>query len=89
MGADFYEAAEEKCANKEIHQPNVGIGRGTIIKNAIIDMNARIGSDCRIGYGDTALEDGDYGNYSVRDKIIVIPPTELGKTKIFRYRKPP
>jgi len=73
LGANFYETGEDKAENKRKGIPNIGIGRGTIIKRAIIDMNARIGENCRIGIDSDTREDGDYGSYWIRDGIIVIP----------------
>ena len=52
--------------------PNIGIGRATIIKRAIIDQNARIGSNCRIGIDNIKRAEGDFEMYSVHDGIIVI-----------------
>jgi glucose-1-phosphate adenylyltransferase len=51
----------------------VGIGKGAIIKGAIIDKNACIGENCRIGVDDVARSDGHYGDYYIVDGIIVIP----------------
>ncbi|MFP4363836.1 MAG: glucose-1-phosphate adenylyltransferase [Spirochaetia bacterium] len=73
MGADYYETPQEKEKNRKKRIPNIGIGRGTIVKHAIIDKNARIGDGCRIGIDDKPREDGDYDNYYIRDGIIVIP----------------
>lgn len=73
MGADFYESDEQRQQNKEARLPDVGIGKGTIIKGAIIDKNARIGEGCRIGIDDLQRTDGDFGHYHVVDGIIVVP----------------
>jgi glucose-1-phosphate adenylyltransferase len=73
MGADFYENDIQKAQNAEARIPNVGIGRGAIIKGAIIDKNVRIGEDCRIGVDDIRRTDGNYGHYYIVDGIIVIP----------------
>jgi glucose-1-phosphate adenylyltransferase len=73
MGADFYETALQKAQNAEARIPNVGIGRGAIIKGAIIDKNVRIGEDCRIGVDSIQRNDGNYGHYHIVDGIIVIP----------------
>lgn len=73
MGANYYETPEQKKRNEEAGTPNVGIGRGCIIKRAIIDMNARIGDGCRIGIDNFTREDGDYRGYYIRDGIIIIP----------------
>jgi glucose-1-phosphate adenylyltransferase len=73
MGADFYETPEQKKTNERMHRPSIGIGKDTVIKRAIIDMNVRIGSNCRIGLRSTAPPDGDYGEYFIKDGIIIIP----------------
>lgn len=72
MGASYYETVEEKTENARRNIPNIGIGRATIIRRAIIDQNARIGDGCRIGIDDIERIDGDYSNYSIHDGIIVI-----------------
>jgi glucose-1-phosphate adenylyltransferase len=77
LGADSYETGTEKSENVRMSQPDIGIGRGTTIRRAIIDLNTRIGRYCKIGLGDTPREDGDYDGYSVRDGIIVIPKGEV------------
>lgn len=73
MGADYYESDAQKAENAEGRIPDIGIGKGTIAKGAIIDKNARIGEGCRIGIDDLARKDGDFGNHHVVDGIIVIP----------------
>ena len=73
LGADRYETQFEKSENMKNGIPNIGIGRGTIIKNTIIDTNARIGDGCRIGIDRMDRHDGDYENFFVRDGIIIIP----------------
>jgi len=73
MGADFYETEAQKLQNAEARIPNVGIGRGAIIKGAIIDKNVRIGEDCRVGIDEIRRTDGNYGHYYIVDGIIVIP----------------
>lgn len=72
MGASHYETEEEKRDNAEKGIPNIGIGRGTIIRKAIIDQNARIGDGCRIGIDSLERNEGDYEMYSIHDGIIVI-----------------
>jgi glucose-1-phosphate adenylyltransferase len=74
MGADYYESDIKKQSNIERRIPNVGIGKGTVVNGAIIDKNAAIGENCRIGVDHTIpRHDGDYGNYYIVDGIIVIP----------------
>jgi glucose-1-phosphate adenylyltransferase len=73
MGADYYESEIQKQQNAEARVPNVGIGKGAIVKGAIIDKNACIGEGCRIGIDDLNRADGNYGHYYIVDGIIVIP----------------
>ena len=73
MGADSYETDIKKQQNADARIPNLGIGRGTIVKRAIIDQNASIGEGCRIGVDDISRPDGNYGHYYIVDGIIVIP----------------
>jgi len=73
MGADFYETPEDRLENRRKGRPDIGIGRNTQIRGAIIDKNARIGDGCLIGVNDKPREDGDYDGYYIRDGIIIIP----------------
>ena len=72
MGADYYETPETLAANAKKGVPNVGIGRGSMVRQAIIDKNARIGEGCRIGVDGIPREEGDFDAYSIHDGIIVI-----------------
>lgn len=72
MGAQYYETDEERKENARKGIPNIGIGRGTIIRKAIIDQNVRIGDGCRIGIDDIPRQEGDFPMYSYHSGIIVI-----------------
>ncbi|MCU0305868.1 MAG: sugar phosphate nucleotidyltransferase [Thermoanaerobaculales bacterium] len=52
--------------------PPVGIGQGTVITDAIIDKNARIGRNVRI-LNAAGVEEADGDGWSIRDGIVVIP----------------
>ena len=73
MGADFYEPEEKKQQNAATGVPDIGIGAHTVVAGAIIDKNARIGENCRIGVDRDHYEDGDFPTHYVRDGIIIIP----------------
>jgi glucose-1-phosphate adenylyltransferase len=73
MGADYYEAAAQKKENQATGVPNIGIGRCCIVKRAIIDKDARIGDNCRIGIDPLPRPDTDTESYSIRAGIVVIP----------------
>ncbi len=64
LGAGYYE-------RQPAADPAIGIGAGARIQRAIIDRNARIGRDVRIGPFPKGTEhDGD--NWVVRDGIVVV-----------------
>ena len=72
MGNNRYETIEERRSNEEKGKPNLGIGKNTVVRNAIIDQNARIGSNVQLinrdGISETFQDD-----YAIRDGIIIIP----------------
>lgn len=72
MGADYYDDENEKLANHKKGIPCTGIGNNCKIKNTIIDKNAKIGNNCRIGVDGNKYEDGDHGSFYSADGIIVI-----------------
>lgn len=72
MGADYYDTSVEKEAYKAKNQPVTGIGKNCKIANTIIDKNARIGDNCKIGISGKKYEDGDHGSFYSADGIIVI-----------------
>jgi len=71
MGSDYYETVEE-CQMVPGCLP-MGIGPNSIVKKAIIDKNARIGSNCQIINKDNVMEANceDQG-YLIKDGIIVV-----------------
>ncbi len=76
MGADFEKYRNEADENPEKKGVLIGIGRNCYIENAIIDKNARIGSNTVIkAFPDgTNLDDpSPEKRYYVRDGIVVIP----------------
>lgn len=73
MGADFYETDDGRAENRRVGRPDIGIGKRTRVQHAIIDKNARIGEDCRIGIDEIGRPDADFPNYFFRDGIVIIP----------------
>ena len=72
MGSDFYEDAEDFEYNRDLGIPNIGIGKGSIIRKAIIDKNAHIGENVRILNQERILNlDGP--GYYIRDEIVIVP----------------
>ncbi len=72
MGADYYESADEIADNAQKGIPPIGIGSKCLIRNAIIDKNARIGDGVMLINKDN-IEHVDAENYCIRDSIIVVP----------------
>jgi glucose-1-phosphate adenylyltransferase len=72
IGADRYETAEERDLNSRRGIPDVGIGDDTIIEQAIVDKDCRIGRGVRI-VNVNRLEEDEGENYVIRDGIVVIP----------------
>ena len=52
--------------------PPPGIGQGSLIQNAIIDLNARIGRNVRIINKD-GLREFEGQDWVIRDGIVVVP----------------
>jgi len=77
MGADIYEGAKKIAENARQGIPNIGIGDGTVIENAIIDKNARIGRNVRITNRAGVQEAEEPDRYVIRDGIVVIPKFAL------------
>ncbi len=71
MGTDRYQNLEEIELELKAGHTLIGIGDRCVINNAIIDKNCRIGNDVKIN-GGAHLKDGDYGNYAVKDGIVVV-----------------
>ena len=73
MGADYYETDSGRSRG---NVPNIGIGRGCDIRNAIIDKNARIGDNVVLSPEGKDKEMNGEGFY-IRDGIVVIPKSSV------------
>lgn len=74
MGSDHFESIEELQANADANHPNIGIGRNTVIRRAIIDKNVRIGKDIKlVNLRGVETEDCPNGSYYIRDGIVIVP----------------
>jgi len=72
LGADFYETLEEIGRASVRGLPPVGIGSDSVIQNAIIDKNARIGAGVRI-VNEAGVAEADGQDYFIRDGIVIVP----------------
>ena len=73
IGQDLYEQPKHLADNARAHRPKFGIGANSVIENAIIDKNARIGRNVKIQNAPGIVEQEDAPHYVIRDKIVVIP----------------
>jgi glucose-1-phosphate adenylyltransferase len=72
MGADYFETPTQRQGNASNNLPDIGIGGGSVIEDAIIDKNVRIGRRVTIrAAGKPAEMDGS--NFYVRDGVVIIP----------------
>jgi glucose-1-phosphate adenylyltransferase len=74
MGNDYYESLEEMQKNIARGVPHVGIGKNSTIRRAIVDKNARIGSNVHI-YNSKGIDNMDCENksYYIREGIVIVP----------------
>ena len=71
MGADFYEDEEDFQYNRQLGIPHIGIGKGSVIRRAIIDKNAHIGENVRI-INEERIQNFDGPGYYIRDGIVIV-----------------
>jgi glucose-1-phosphate adenylyltransferase len=72
MGADYFETPSQRDENARVGRPDVGIGEGTIIEDAIIDKNVRIGRRVKIRAAGK-LKEFDGEGFYIRDGVVVVP----------------
>lgn len=66
MGASSYENEHPEDG------PALGLGRDCIVRNAILDLDCRIGDGCRL-VNEGGVQEADGPNWAIRGGIIVIP----------------
>jgi len=52
--------------------PDIGIGKGSVIRSAIIDKNAHVGENVRI-INEERIQNFDGPGYYIRDGIVIVP----------------
>ncbi|HQR37740.1 MAG TPA: glucose-1-phosphate adenylyltransferase [Blastocatellia bacterium] len=72
MGADFYQTLDELAQDQAANQIRIGVGRNSHIRRAIIDKNARIGSNVKL-LNEGKIENFDGPGFFIREGIIVVP----------------
>ena len=72
LGADRYETDADRATNRANNRPDLLIGEGTLIQNAILDKEVRIGRNVKI-VNARGVTDDEGDNYVIRDGIVAIP----------------
>jgi glucose-1-phosphate adenylyltransferase len=73
IGADYYEDEAERAAVRARGGVPIGVGARSVVQNAIVDKNARIGADCRIVNAAGVEEaDREADGFYIRSGIVVI-----------------
>jgi glucose-1-phosphate adenylyltransferase len=72
MGADNFETIEDLEENKAKGRPDFGVGQNSVVKNAILDKNVRIGKN--VVLDPTGLPDnfGSNVDIAIRDGVLVV-----------------
>jgi glucose-1-phosphate adenylyltransferase len=72
LGADRFETADDRAGNRARGIPDLVVGEGAVIENAILDKECRIGKNVQIVNRRGVLDD-EGESYVIRDGIVVIP----------------
>jgi glucose-1-phosphate adenylyltransferase len=73
MGADMYEPFGERVSNAERGEVSLGIGAGSTIRRAIVDKNARIGTNVQIVNKDNVQDaQREEEGFYIRSGIVVV-----------------
>jgi glucose-1-phosphate adenylyltransferase len=71
IGADGYETLAQMEATKAKGIPPIGIGAESIVENAIVDKNARIGRGVKI-LNQAGVKELDGNGYFIREGIVIV-----------------
>ena len=56
--------------------PHLGIGDGTVIENAIVDKDCRVGANVQI-VNRNKIQEGEGPNFVIREGVVVIPKAKV------------
>ncbi|MCI0703351.1 MAG: glucose-1-phosphate adenylyltransferase [Planctomycetia bacterium] len=74
IGSDDFESDAQRAENRKRGRPDLNVGDGAVIEQAILDKDSRIGRGAKLINHDNKQEaDGPNGSYYIRDGIIVVP----------------
>jgi glucose-1-phosphate adenylyltransferase len=72
IGADRFETDQDRADNRRRGIPDMIVGDGTVIDNAILDKDCRVGANVRI-INQKQVQNDEGKNYVIREGIVVIP----------------
>jgi glucose-1-phosphate adenylyltransferase len=72
IGADAFQTEAERAEDRRKKVPHLGISDGTVIENAIVDKDCRVGANVQI-VNRNKLQDGEGPNFVIREGVVVIP----------------
>src|SRR5882724_8508951 len=72
IGADGYETLQQMEATQAKGVPPIGIGAESLVENAIVDKNARIGRGVKI-LNAAGVKEKDGNGYFIREGIVIVP----------------
>jgi glucose-1-phosphate adenylyltransferase len=76
IGSDQFETEVERVENQKRGIPDFGVGDGSVIEQAILDKDCRIGRNVQI-INRRNLKTDEGPNYVIRDGIVVIPKASV------------
>jgi len=71
IGADGYETLQQMEATQAKGVPPIGIGAESVVENAIVDKNARIGRGVKI-LNQAGVKEKDGNGYFIREGIVIV-----------------
>jgi glucose-1-phosphate adenylyltransferase len=71
IGADGYETLQQMAETQANGVPPIGIGAESVIENAIVDKNARIGRGVKI-VNAAGIKEHDGNGYFIREGIVIV-----------------
>ena len=73
MGADYSQSDADRIADQSKGKPVVGIGANALIRNAIVDKNARIGKNVQIiNKNNLQKDEREKEGYWIRNGIVIV-----------------
>jgi glucose-1-phosphate adenylyltransferase len=76
IGADRFQTDTEQADDRSRNIPPLGIGDGTVIENAIVDKDCRVGANVQI-VNRGKIQDGEGPNFVIREGVVVIPKAKV------------